>query len=228
MMGLCGGLVNRCMLSMVIGNIDRVIADYERALQISREYGLQVSESACVRDLGEIHLILGQPDQAEPHIRRATELYAQSLGTAAARVANCQVQLARAKWYGGDVKAAAEIVEKVATEQEAARAAGQTDSLLVGSERIPLDQLILALRQAPPEDFDALIARGYELALQPQDIVEIKEWKALTALQLGRRELGIQLLEEAAADAERSARLALDRVRRRLAEAVARPSTASA
>jgi eukaryotic-like serine/threonine-protein kinase len=221
MLGLCGGLINRCTVSLLADNIQRVLADYERALHIAREYGMPIIEGMCVRDLGEVHLILGQPAEAEPYIRRATELYVQSLGPGAARVANCEVQLARLKWYGGDPDAAAAIVAKVTSQQEAAQAAGETDSLLLGSERVTLDQVALALRQGTAEEFDALIARGRELALQPQDIVEIMEWKALTALRAGRREEGVRLLGEAVAEAERSARLALDRVRKRLAEATA-------
>jgi tetratricopeptide (TPR) repeat protein len=227
MFGLCAALVNRGMLSLVVGNIDRMLADYERARHISREYGIPLIEAACVQDLGEIRLILGQPEQAEPYIRRATEMYIHSVGAGASRVAACEVQLARAKWYAGDHQAAAEIVARVSGQQAEAEAAGHTDAVLVGSLRVVLDQVALALRQAPPEDFDVLIARGRELALQPQDIVEMMEWKALTVIQLGRRSEGIHLLEAAVAEAEQSARLALDRVRRRLDEAKSGPAASA-
>src|SRR6185437_2955581 len=127
MFGLSAALVNRCMLSMVAGNIDRMLADYERALHIAREYGIALVEACCVQDLGEIRLILGEPEQAEPHIRRATEMFAHSLGAGTARVAGCEVQLARARWYAGDHQAAAEIIARVSAQQAEAEAAGLTD-----------------------------------------------------------------------------------------------------
>jgi tetratricopeptide (TPR) repeat protein len=228
MFALCSGLTNRCMLSMVVGNMDRVLADYGRAHHLAREYGLPLVECACVRDLGEIHLILGNPDQAESYIRRGIEMYANSLGAMSARVAIGEVQLARAKWYSGDHQAAAEIVARVLRQQAEAEAAGLTDSVLVGSERVLLDQVALALKQGSPEEFDALIAHGREVALQPQDLVEVMEWKALVAIQLGRRTEGIRMLEAAVTEAEQSARLALDRVRRQLAKATGALASAPA
>jgi tetratricopeptide (TPR) repeat protein len=219
MIGLCGALINRCTLSLLTDNIDRVQADYERTLHLAREYGMSLLESLCVRDLGEVHLILGQPAQAEPYIQRAMEMYTQTLGASAVRVANCQVQLARLKWYGGDAEAAAEIVKKVLAQQAEAQSSGQSDSMLSDSERLALDQVVLALRQASSSEFDTLIARGRELAIQPQDVVELMEWKALTALRAGRRAEGIGLLEKTLDEAERTARLARDRIRRQLAAA---------
>jgi tetratricopeptide (TPR) repeat protein len=217
MVGLCGALVTRGLLSLLTGNVERMLADYERGLHLGREFGMPLAESLCVRDLGEVYLILGQPAQAEPYIRRAMEMNRQTVGETTARVANCEVQLARLKWYGGDVDAAAEIVTKVLAQQAEAQAAGRKDSLLNASERLSLDQVGLALRHAPAADFDALIAKGHELALQPQDIVEIMEWKALSALRAGRRAEGIGFLRETLDQAEKTAGLALDRIRRQLA-----------
>jgi hypothetical protein len=216
MFGMCSVLVNRCTLSLLTDNIDRLLADYERTLQLAREFGISLIETLCVRDLGEVYLILGQPAQAEPYIRRALETYTQTMGAASARVVNCEVQLARLKWYGGEEEVAGEIVGRVLAQQAEAQATGQSDSLLTASERLALDQVGLALRHAVATEFDALIARGRELALQAQDIVELMEWKALAALRAGRRAEGIALLRDTLAEAERSARLTLDRLRRQL------------
>jgi tetratricopeptide (TPR) repeat protein len=221
MFGLSGALINRCTLSFLTDNIERVLADYERTFHMAREFGLPLMEILCVRDLGEVYLILGQPAEAEPYIRRAIEMYTQTMGESAARVINCEVQLARLKWYGGEVDAAAQIVGRVMAQQAEAQAAAQTDSLLTASERLSLDQVRLALRHAPAAEFDALIAKGRELALQPQDIVELMEWKALTALRAGRGAEGLGLLQEALVQAEKTARLALDRIRRQVALATA-------
>ncbi len=225
--GICYALINRSMLSFLTDQIDRLLVDLERAVQISREFGMPLAESMCVRDLGEIYLSLGKPVEGEPYIRRAHAMYTQAFGEMAARSINCEVQLARLKWWSGDVEAAGEIFRKVTAQQAAALAAGQSDSILTGSERLALDQVGTALGSGSPAEFDALIARGHELALQPQDIVELVEWKGLAALRAGRRHEAIPLFEQALALAEKSARLVSDRVRRQLLAATGEASAAA-
>src|SRR5262249_43045044 len=44
MIGMAGALQNRCTLSFFTNNIDRVLADYKRIIQIAREYGFPISE----------------------------------------------------------------------------------------------------------------------------------------------------------------------------------------
>jgi eukaryotic-like serine/threonine-protein kinase len=220
MAGLCTVLINRGLVSLLTGDSVRMVADYERALHIARELGMSLAESMCVWNLAEVNLILGQPGQAEPYILRAREMLTRTTGESAARVVKCDVQLARSRWYRGDVDGARAIVGRVVAQQADARATGDSESLLSASERLILDQVGLALRLASGAEFDALIARGQELALQPQDIVELMEWKALAALRASRRAEGIGLLREALAQAEKTAQLAVDRVRRQLALAV--------
>ncbi len=185
-------------------------------------------ECMCVRDLGEINIYLGKMDEAEPHIRRAYAMYIQMFGESAARAITCEVQLARVKWWLGDIAAAEEIFQRVMAQQAAAQAAGQSESILSGSERLSLDQVGTALGDGAAAAFDVLLARGQELALAPQDVVELIEWKGLAALRAGRRDEAIPVLEEALALAEKSARLVSDRVRRELALATgAAPAPAS-
>ena len=226
--GICYALINRSTLSFLTDQIDRLLVDLERAVQISREFGMPLAESMCVRDLGEIYLSLGKPVEGEPYIRRAHAMYTQAFGEMAARSINCEVQLARLKWWSGDVQAAGEIFGKVTAQQAAALAAGQSDSILTGSERLALDQVGTALGSGSPAEFDALIARGHELALQPQDIVELVEWKGLAVLRAGRRHEAIPLFEEALTLAEKSARLVSDRVRRQLLAATGEASASPA
>jgi hypothetical protein len=79
-----------------------------------------------------------------------------------------------------------------------------------------MDQVGVALGAGSAAEFDALVTRGQELALQPQDIVEIMEWKGMAAVRAGRREEGVRQLEEALEQANKTARLTLDRIRRQL------------
>jgi hypothetical protein len=155
-------------------------------------------------------------------------MYVQTFGETSARVINCDVQLARLKWYAGDEAAARTIHSAVTAQQAAAEAAGLTDALLIGSERLAMDQVGVALGAGSAAEFDALVARGHALQLQPQDIVEIMEWKGMAAVRAGRREEGTRQLEEALEQASKTARLTLDRIRRQLATARASEGSAPA
>ncbi len=217
MWGIGAALINRSTLWFLTNRIDRLLADYERNVHLSRELGMSLFEILCTRDLGEVYLSLGQTAQAEPYIRRALQMYAQEFGELGARTVNCEVQLARCKWYAGDVPAAAELFAKVAAKQRDAEASGNTDAVLIASDRVYLDQVSLALSGGSFDAFDALIARAKELSMPPQDIVELIEWKGMTAVRSGRVDDGLEVLREALALAEQQARVVADRVRNQIA-----------
>jgi len=196
-----------------------MIADYLRIIQVSREFGFVMSECMAVKDLGEIYFILGRDDEALPHARRGFEMYRQMLGDAASRVYNAELLLARIFCHQGDVAGAAEIVRRLIVAQGEAIAAGRGDAVLSDTERAVLDAMELAFGEANDAGFDKLVAKGRALLMQPQDVVEIMEWKALAALRGGRHADGVRFLEEALAEAESRAQLAADRVRHQLAVA---------
>ncbi len=214
--GIATTLINRGTLWFLTGRFDRLIAELERSVALSREYGMTLLESLCVRDLGEIYLSLGKPVEGERYIQRAHAMYVRSMGENAARAVSCELQLARLKWWSGDVAAAQEIFQRASAQQAVAQASGPSDAVLTGSERLMLDQVGVAVGAGSAAEFDALIARGHELALQPQDIVELIEWKGLAALRAGRRLEAIPLFEEALTMAEQKAPLVTDRVRAQL------------
>jgi tetratricopeptide (TPR) repeat protein len=217
MIGLAGALVNRCSLSLFTNKIERMLADYKRAVQVAREYGFFTLECLVIKDLAEVNFILGRPDEAEPNAVRAVEMFIQMFGADASRTANAEVLLARIKWYRGEVGSAAQIVQRVLARQDEAQAAGRADAMLNASERLALDVVDLALRPCAELEtdaaFDKLIARARELSLQPQDVVEMIEFKALSALRAGRRPDAERYLADALAEAEKNAQLAADRVR---------------
>jgi tetratricopeptide (TPR) repeat protein len=219
MWGLAGALINRSTLSFLSGKIDRLLADYTRCIQICREVGLSVWESVCTRDLGEVYLSLGQTAQAESNIRRALQMCLQEMGEMGVRTINCEVQLARCHWYAGDVPAAAELLAKVLGKQRDAEASGNTDALLVASDRVYLDQVMIALGSGAPAEFDALIARARQLSMAPQDVIELVEWKGLAAVRSGRIDEGLTSLNEALVQAQQMAPLVADRIRNQIATA---------
>jgi hypothetical protein len=113
--------------------------------------------------------------------------------------------------------------------QSRAQAAGRQELVFVEAERILLDAVDLCLCAdrdgTAVERFDALIARGRELQLQPQDVVELLEWKGLSAVRAGRVSDGAAFLEEAREAARGT--IAFDRVQRRLDSLSAASTTAS-
>ena len=218
MAGIAATLQNRALASFLTGRIDRVLSDFKRILQIAREYGYSISESTVMRDLGEIYFMIGQPEEAEPYTRRAIELFSKTLGEGS-RTESCEALLVRFKWSAGDLGAAADLLQALLARQTAAEAAGRSNVLLLATERVVIDGVALGLRGAPDAEFDALIAKGRELAMQPMDVVEMMETKAISALRAGRRADGIRLLEEALAEAEQTAKLTSDRLRRQIQRA---------
>jgi len=225
MIGLAGALINRCTLSFCTNNVERVLIDYKRAIQIARECGFPILECVTAKDLGEIYLAIGRPGEAEPHVQRSIELSTQTFGEGVARVVSAQLLLARLKWYQGEVDEAREIATRLIQGQSRAAASAKSDSLLTPEESIMLEMVGSALRAAPDAEFDELVIKGRRRIMQPMDIVEIMEWKALSALRGGRRTDGLRFLEEALANADHSARLMSVRIRSQLDQAAARAAS---
>jgi tetratricopeptide (TPR) repeat protein len=220
MVGIGGVLQNRALTSFLTNRIDRVLTDFKRIIQIAREYGFPMSESFALRDLGEVYFTIGQPEEAEPYTRRAIDVFKRTVGEGS-RSESCEALLVRLKWYAGDADAAGELLRALVARQTEAEASGRASGLLLTVERLVVDGVGLALGGAADAEFDALIAKGRALSMQAQDIVELMEMKALSALRDGRRDDGIRLLEEALAEAARNAKLVSDRVRRQLERATA-------
>jgi tetratricopeptide (TPR) repeat protein len=219
MVGMLAALQNRCSLWLLTNQVEKMLADYLHIIRVSREFGYVMAECMAVRDLGEIYFILGRDEEALPHARRGIEMYRQMLGDGASRVFNLELLLARIACHQGDVAGAAAIVRRLIAAQAEAAAAGRGDGLLSDTERVLLDAMALGLGEASDAAFDRLADKGRAMIMQPQDIVEIMEWKALAALRAGRRADGLQFLEQALAEAESRAPLAADRIRHGLAQA---------
>jgi len=219
MIGLAVALQNRCVASFMTNNADRFVADMERIIQLAREFGFTMSECLAVRDLAELNFVLGRIDEAIPRARRALEMYQQELGPTSRMGYNAEVQLARMAAYRGDMATAEEITQRMVGAQVTAQAEGRNDLVFVEAERILLDAVDFFVRGETDAKFDALAQRGRVLQLQPPDIVEIMEWKGLSALRSGRDADGKRFLAEALAAAEGT--MAFDRVRRRVATVAA-------
>ncbi|HVZ71866.1 MAG TPA: protein kinase [Polyangia bacterium] len=213
---LCSMLQNRGFLNFMRGNVDQLIVDFRRSIQTSREFGFPMLEALNIKDLGEVYFYLGNSEEAEPCAARAAELYAMILGDSSPRVAYSELAIARVKAYRGDIDGARALVDKINEKQAKIRAESADAQALPLDGQILLDNIGLFLKGAPDAEFDALRERARTLGIQAQDLIELMEFKALSAIRAGRRDDGIRYIEEALADAEKNAQVVMDRLRRQL------------
>jgi tetratricopeptide (TPR) repeat protein len=214
---LAGNLTNRGLLYFLLGRAEDLVSDYRVAIQIAREYGYTMVEALATKDLGEVLCYLGRPDEADPLARRAAEVYTMVQGEKSPRVAYSLVMLARTQAYRGDIegaRATLEILER--TQAEIRTMPNPDEAKLPADGQAQLDGVSLWFRGASDEEFDALVTRAKAVPLQAADVIEIMEFKALSALRGGRRADGIRLLEEAYAEADKEAKIVCPRLRRQL------------
>jgi tetratricopeptide (TPR) repeat protein len=213
---LASMLQNRAFLFFMLGRVDELIADFRRSIQISRESGFPMLEALNTKDLGEVFFYMGQPDQAEPLAQRAAELYAMIQGDQSPRVAYSELAVARIRAYRGDLAGAVAVVDAIKARQERIERESPNPVPLPPDGKVLLDSVSLWIKGAPDEEFDALLAHARAQLLQPPDIVEIMEFKALSALRLGRAADGVRLLEAAHDEACKNAQVVADRLKRQL------------
>jgi len=213
MMNLSMGLVNRCILSLLSHKTDRIIQDYRRAIMLSREAGLPLVECVAQRDLAEVQFALGQIGPAEAQVRRAIEVNSQVMGDRARGTILTRLLLGRVLVYRGDIDGARAVMARIRQDQEAARAGGQTDAEFSPGEQLLADSVGLIVDGVVGQPWDDLLARGRQIMLQPQDLIEIMELHALTHLRATRVNQAVELLDAAIDEAGRSAEIMLDRLR---------------
>jgi tetratricopeptide (TPR) repeat protein len=216
-----GVLQNRGLLYFLLGRTEELITDYRRCIQVAREFGFPMSEGMATKDLGELCFYMGKPQDSEPLARRAVELYAMTLGETAPRVAYSEILLARARAYQGDVEGARKVVESVTVRMEKMKVESGGTIVVPPDGQALLDVVALWLRGADDAEFDKVIEHARSINLQPPDVVEILEFKALSAQRTGRRADGLRMLEEAYAEAEKNAKVLTDRLRRQIEQATA-------
>jgi tetratricopeptide (TPR) repeat protein len=217
---MAGTLQNRGLLYFMLGRIDELIPDFRRCIQITREFGIPMAEAMAVRDLGEVFFYLGQPEESEKLGQRAAEIYLMMLGEASDRIGHSEQLVARARAYRGDAEGAAAMRDAITKRIERLKGQGVDVSLPIDGKAL-LDTVGLWLRGAPDEEFDAMVAHARASNLQPADAIEILEFKGLSALRSGRRADGLRFLEDAYAEADKSARVITARIRRQMDQASA-------
>jgi serine/threonine protein kinase/tetratricopeptide (TPR) repeat protein len=209
---------NRAVLWSSLGDRRRMLADMERGLALARKLGLSLVEFASQANLGECLYWMDEADAAEPHVRRAAELERQRAGDAV-RPTTALLE-ARLLYFRGDEEDAGAVVERIRAHQVAARAAGNTDQLMVPSEEVLCDAIAHALAGADEAAWDELEERAARFSVG-QERIEVLEARAVAALRRGRASEAVARMERALALAERIPNAMGARLARRLAEAKA-------
>jgi len=213
---------NRALLRACQGDKARMIADLGRVLAIARELGQGSLELVGEYNLGEYLYLMDDLDAAAPHIARALEIERRRSGDAGRPVA--AVLDARFRLFSGDEPGARAVHDRIRAHQEAARASGRADALLLPSEEVLWVMVDLATRDPAGPDagldeaaWDALEARSARDSVG-QEHIEVLEARAVSSLRRGRADEARRAIARALGAADRIPNVMGARLRRRADE----------
>jgi hypothetical protein len=194
--------LNRRQLWIGRRDLARALEDSRRSIQIARDIGFLGACFMGEYNLGELLYQDGDADAAWPHVRRAVDLEEKRLSGMDRPVA-LLLEARLLTFLGRDADARA-VVERIAASQAEAERAGQSETLLLPSERVLLDlvSLCTSTREATDEAWRALRARA-DAASVEQELIESREMSALALLRGGRADEAREQLAEALRLAEK-------------------------
>ncbi len=211
-LNLTMGLTNRSILSLLSHKTERLIQDFRRLIVVAREVGFPIVECMAQKDLGEVQYLLGQLEEAEAQVRRAIGVNRQVFGVLARGTIIAELLLGRVLVYRGDTGAARDTMAAIRRNQDAARAAGQSDAEFSPGDQVLADAVDLTVDGVCGSRWDDLLARARQIMLQPQDLIEIMELRAVAALRASRIDEAQHLIDGAIDEAGRSAQIMLPRL----------------
>jgi tetratricopeptide (TPR) repeat protein len=213
---LAAAINNRALLLGCQGDRARMIADMERGVALARALGHDSLELIARFNLGEYLYLMDELDAAEPHVRRALQIERRLRGDGVRAVV--AMLDARLRYTRGDEAGARAVVAEVRARQEAERAAGHTDALMVPSEDVMCAAVDQATRSPDAAAWDALEARSAQYSVG-QEHIEVLELRAVAAIRRGDAREALAVLARARAAADRIPNVMGARLRRRLDEA---------
>ena len=172
-------------------------------------------------NLGELLYQAGDADAAAAHVRRAVDLEQKRLSGFHRPVA--RLLEARVLTYLGRNADARAIYEEITAAQAEAEKAGQTEKVLLPSERVLLTLVDLSTRDASGDEWKALRTRADADSVE-QEIIEVVEMSGLAALRLGLLDVARTHLAEARRLADRIPNVMGNRLSRHDALPIARVS----
>jgi hypothetical protein len=208
---------NRAVLWHGLKDLDRLFVDLARTAQLGREIGEASIEFVAVYNLAESEYVLGRLSSARERAQRGLELSKQLFGETNREVSVSELLLARIALYGDDRTAAAQHARNVRARTAHGLAAGEQDAELEPPLQLLLEMIELAVRDASPTEWEALVAKAKTLELQPMEEVELLERASLSAAAIGALDVGRAYYEQALELSKLKPNLMSERVARKLA-----------
>ena len=213
MLNMTVALNNRAILSLLSKKSERLVQDFRRLIVIAREAGLPLVECSTMKDLGEVQYLLGETG-AEEQVRRSIDVSRQVLGPLTRGTLTAELLLARVLAYRGDADGAVAVVKAIRQAQAEARGAGQTDAEFVAGEELFVEIVGLSGGSDDEARWSDILTRAHQLTLQPQDVIEMMEFEALSLWRAGKAAQGRAVLEATIDEAGKNAEIMLGRLRR--------------
>lgn len=209
-------LINRTYLWTARGDVTRLLQDLDDARELARRLGNANLERHAVINLAWYLHWSGRSAEAEPHARRALALDDLRLREDVYRPES-KVLVARLRWAQSDQAGCRALVDEIRRQQAWATREGKTEALLVPSERVMFDMVLLALDGADNDAWDELVERARSSCQSEPEIVEVLQTRATVALHRGDRDSARSALEAALAMRESLPDVITGQIRRRLA-----------
>jgi tetratricopeptide (TPR) repeat protein len=222
---LGAALNNRRNVLIARKDVPAVCADLRAFMQIGREMGFVTAEYFAEYNLAEVHYQCGKIEAATEHASRAAEIESRHPEVAGqGRLA--LLLLARIEAYRGRETEARELLQDIHASLASARAENNASGALAApNEKVLLDAVDLATRDADSSEWEALLERSVHHSVE-QEPIEIADLYGAWALRRGRIEEARRAFQEAARRAERIPNVMDGRVRRGLAATTVPSSSA--
>jgi tetratricopeptide (TPR) repeat protein len=208
---------NRRNLWVARKDLERALEDQRHFMRLGRELGMVGWEYFAEYNLGELHYQAGQPEDADPHMRRAIDLEVRHPEIAP----KPQALLLRARLlaYRGEQAQARALLDEVERGITRAKAHGRGGADLVPSEQVLFRMVELYTREAPAAEWRALRVDSLKHSVE-QEPIEVAEFMGLALLRQGLMQEGLWQLEDARSMASHIPNVMEARIRRTLARAL--------
>jgi serine/threonine protein kinase/tetratricopeptide (TPR) repeat protein len=180
---LGGALQNRIFVWIMQNNVEALLDDMRKVIEIARESGATVLEGRSLYNLGEVIYLVGDYRAAERHAKRSIEVH-QSLVGPGNRTLISYLLLARTHLANYDAKSAKQAAQELRATQLKAREQGRADAELVASDELLLACVELALRGGSQEEWSELLKRSQTQSVQ-QEQIEVIELAGVASLLAG-------------------------------------------
>jgi eukaryotic-like serine/threonine-protein kinase len=207
---------NRSCLWIARNDRGRFMQDNGRALAYGRRMGNPNLERGPAFNSAYFLYWRAEFAAAEPFARRALEIDERHFWQGGFRP-DAPVLLARILWGKGDEAAARDLAREVREKQEAYRAEGKSELLLLPNDDMLLDMIMLVASGGGASEWSALVERAREVA-QGQELIEVLEVAGISALGRGDEQGARQWWREAIEAGTRIPNILCERIGGRLAD----------